>query len=192
MRKRLQWFEAAGLWASRCRKHAAFRLFSGCRIHAAAVLGIVAGLTASAVTPKRGYLSTLGPAPLSFRLPSAGKPFLLPPLKQPKTEDLSAPTEGTTAPAPQAAGGPTPLIPAPLSAPPLDEWLQPGGTPPALPPVQTQDEAAARAAINPQLVLRYLTPGPTNALTERFLPPVFIPPGPPLPPPCSRATYEQQ
>lgn len=192
MRKHLQWLETAGLLASRCRRNAASRLFSEHRLPAAALLGIVAGLTASAVTPRRGYLSTLGPAPLCFRLPVAEKPFLLPPLRQPKTEGLNATTAGTNSPVPQADAALAPQFPAPPPVPPPDEWLQPGGTPPALPAMQTQNEAAARAAINPQSVLGYLTPGPTNALPERFLPPVFVPPPPPLPPPSSRATYERQ
>ena len=66
-----------------------------------------------------------------------------------------------------------------------------GGYAPLLPEPATASTDPANAAINPQSVLGYLTPPPTNAPPVQFLAPMFVPPMAPTPP-SSKATYESR
>jgi hypothetical protein len=178
-------------------KHPRYGLALGIFLFAT-VPGIMAG------PRSKGYLVSVGPAPLRFREPR--------PVVVAAEKEGPSPQSAVPVPTPMPMPGATNQLAVPSASEPTNEApLESAGYSPevASPPEEspdytispwmqdTQDPTGVEAGpVNPQTVTSYLTPGPTNAEPlpgrGRIPLPAFVPPIPPLPPAprSSQATYE--
>jgi hypothetical protein len=146
----------------------------------------------------KGYLSALGPAPLSFqtrtlsalplpvhKLPAnnfAATGPVVPPTNPPPFSTESNLVVASSSVAGAAESPSEPVQPADSAG---------LGTLPTAPDLGAEDKDPSRI---PQSVLWYLVPVWTNSIHDKLLAPIFVPPAPPAlpPPPSSHATYESR